>query len=388
MGTAPIEIRPVRTPADKKAFVELPWKIYRDDPNWVPPLLSMAYEVIDTETHPFYEFARLALFNAWRGDELVGRIGAIDNPRHNETHNDRVGFFGFFEAENDPEVAGALFDTAGDWLKARGKDAIRGPANPSVNDEYGLLVDGFDSPPVILMTYNPRYYIDLIQGAGFEKAMDLWAWYIPTSTYGGTKADSLPEKLTRVVKAVRRRYGYRVHALDMRRFDEEVVKIKQVYRSAWEKNWGAIPLTEHEFQHLADSLKPMADPDLVFIVEDKEGRVVGMSLTLPDLNQALLKAYPRPGTPEIWTLLKMLWHWKVRRSIDGVRVVLLGVLEPYRGRGIDALLMYETAKAALPKGYKWGEMSWILENNDMMNRNIAMMGCKVYKTYRIYQKPL
>jgi GNAT superfamily N-acetyltransferase len=388
MSPASLEVKPVRTPADRKAFVELPWKIYRNDPNWVPPLLSMAYEIVDTAKHPFYEFARLALFNAWRGDRLVGRVGAIDNPRHNQTHDDRVGFFGFFEAQNDPEAAQALFDAAGDWLRARGKDAIRGPANPSVNDEYGLLVDGFDRPPVILMTYNPPYYADLIEGAGFEKAMDLWAWHVLTSVYGGTEVDQLPEKLVRVVKAVRRRYGYTVRPLNKRNWDSEVEKIKLVYRTAWEKNWGAVPMTDHEIEHLAASLKPMVDPDLVLLAEGPEGNVVGISLTLPDLNQALLKAYPRPGTPEVLTLLRFLWHWKLRPCVNAVRVVLLGVLEPHRGRGIDALLFYETAQAALPKGYTQGEMSWILETNDMMNRSIEMMGAEVYKTYRIYQKPL
>jgi GNAT superfamily N-acetyltransferase len=383
-----LEVRAVRTGAERKAFVELPWKIYRDDPYWVPPLLSMAYEIIDTEKHPFYEFARLELFNAWRGDELVGRIGAIDNPRHNETHDDRVGFFGFFEAENDPEVAQALFDAAGEWLRARGKDAIRGPANPSVNEEYGLLVDGFDSVPVALMTYNPPYYADLIEGAGFQKAMDLWAWYLPTELLGGVKADKIPEKLERVAKAVRKRYGYKVRAFDKRDFEAEVLRIKEVYRSAWEDNWGAVPMTDHEIDHMADGLRQMADFDLVFIVEDREGKVAGMSLTLPNLNQALIKAYPRPGVPEPLTLLKLLWHWKVHSAVDSVRVLALGVLEPYRGRGVDALLIYETARAALSKGYKWGEMSWILETNDMMNRDIEMMGGEVYKIYRIYQKPL
>jgi GNAT superfamily N-acetyltransferase len=388
VGSAPLEIRPVRTKADRKAFVELPWVLYRDEPNWVPPLLSMAYEAIDTEKHPFYEFARLALFAAWRGDQLVGRIAAIDNPLHNQTHDDKVGFFGFFEVENDPESAKALFDAAGEWLQARGKDAIRGPANPSVNDEYGLLVDGFDSPPVILMTFNPSYYVDLIEAAGFEKAMDLWAWYVPTSIYGGTKVDQLPEKLVRVAETVRRRYGYTVRQIDMRKLDEEVAKIKLVYRSAWEKNWGAVPMTDHEIDHLAAALKQIADPELIFVVEDRERNIAGMSITLPDLNQALLRAYPRPGVPEPLTLLKLLWHWKVRPCIDAVRVLALGVLEPYRGRGVDALLMYETARATLPKGYTWGEMGWILEINDMMNRSAEMMGCQVYKTYRIYQKAL
>jgi hypothetical protein len=388
VSSAPLEIRPVRTSADKKTFVELPWQIYRDDSNWVPPLLSMAYASVDTEKNPFYEFARLAMFNAWRGDRPVGRIAAIDNPHHNQTHDDQVGFFGFFEAENDPQAVQALCDAAGDWLRARGKDAIRGPANPSVNAEYGLLVDGFDRPPVVLMPYNPPYYVDLIEGVGFEKAMDLWAWYVPTSLFGGVKGDKLPEKLVRVAAAVRRRYGYSVRALNPRHWDDEVAKIKLVYRSAWEKNWGAVAMTDHELDHMAAELRQIADLDLVFIVEDKEGNVAGMSVTLPNLNQATLKAYPRPGVPEPLTLLKLLWHWKLRPCLDSVRVMLLGALEPYRGRGVDALLMHETARAGLSKGYKWAEMSWILETNDMMNRDIQLMGGEIYKTYRIYQKPL
>jgi GNAT superfamily N-acetyltransferase len=386
--SAPVDIRPVRTKADKKSFVELPWTLYRDDANWVPQLVSMAYEAVDTEKFPFYEFARLAMFNAWRGERLVGRIAAIDNPRHNQTHNDKVGFFGFFEVEDDPEAAQALFDAAGEWLRARGKDAMRGPANPSVNDPYGLLVDGFDRPPVILMPYNPPYYVDLIEAGGFEKAMDLLAWYVPTSVYGGTKADQIPEKLVRVAKAVRKRYGYTVRHVDMGNLDEEVEKIKVVYRQAWEKNWGAVPLSDGEIDHLVAGLKLMADPELVIVAEDPDGNVAGMAISLPDLNQALLKAYPRPGVPEPVTLLKLLWHWKVRSCITALRVLALGVLEPYRGRGVDAVLMYETAQVALPKGYVWGEMGWILETNEMMSRAAEMMGCEIYKTYRIYEKRL
>jgi len=387
MSPTPLEVRPACTAADKKAFVELPWKIYRGDPNWVPPLLSMAYEIIDTEHHPFYEFARLALFNAWRGDELVGRVAAIDNPRHNETHEDKVGFFGFFECENDPETAQALLDAAGEWLRARGKDALRGPANPSVNAEYGLLVDGFDRPPAVMMTYNPPYYVDLIEGAGLEKAMDLWAWYAPLDRYG-PQGENIPDKLKRVARIAQKRYGYTFHPVNIKDWDNEVAKIKQVYREAWAKNWGAVPLTDREFDLLAQELRQIADLDVTFLVQDRQGQVAGMTLSLTNLCDPLLKAYPRPGVPELWTTLKLLWHWKVRRHVQGIRVTLLGVLEPHRGKGVDALMIYESTMSAIRKGYTWGEMSWILETNDMMNRGIALMDAEVYKTYRIYQKPL
>ncbi len=387
MPQAPFDVREAKTKAEIKAFVELPWTIYRNDPNWVPPLLSMAYEIIDTDKHPFWQHARRALFNAWRGDELVGRIAAIVNPNHNQIHDDKVGFFGFFESINEQAVADALFDAAGDWLRAQGLTDIRGPANPSVNDEYGLLVDGFDSPPVIMMTYNLAYYIDLIEGAGFEKAMDLWAYWQKASAYGVGKADNLPSKLERIANVVRKRGKFSVRKVNMQDWDNEVERLKKVYNAAWQKNWGAVFMTDAEIEHLAEGLKQSLDPNLIFIVE-KQGEAVGISITVPDLNQALIKAYPRPGVPEIWTLLKLLWYWKVRGCVKGCRVMILGVLEEYRARGVNALLLYETAASAVENNYDWGEMSWILETNTMIQRDIETMGGRVYKTYRLYQKSL
>lgn len=384
---ATLKITPVETKQELVEFISFAWEVYEGNPNWVPPLVSMMKDMFDLYKNPFWEHAEFQNLLARRDDKVVGRITAIISPNHNDLHREQIGFFGFFEVLQDYEAAEALFDAAGEWVRARGMTALRGPANPSVNDEYGLLVDGFDSPPVVMMTYNPPYYADFIERYGFSKAMDLWAYHLDTAVLGGKKVDKLPPKLVRVVETVRKRYGYTVRKFNLKNWDAEVERFKKVYNSAWEKNWGAVAMTEHEITHLADDMKQIMDPDLVFLVE-KDGEVVGVSITLPDVNQALLRANPHPKTWEPWTLLKFFWHFKIRPCIDGMRVLILGVMEPYRGKGIDALLYYETAMAALPKGYKNAEMSWILETNDPMNRAIQFLGGQVYKTYRIYEKPL
>lgn len=382
-----LKVNPVRTKQELMDFISFAWEVYKNDPNWVPPLVSMMKEMFDPQKNPLWEHSEFQNFVARRDGRVVGRITALINSSHNEIHREKMGFFGFFEVLEDYEAAEALFDAAAEWVQNKGMTALRGPAHPTVNDEYGLLVDGFDSPPVVMMPYNPPYYAEFIERYGFEKAMDLWAYHLDTAIFGGEKVDKLPAKLTRVANLARKRYGYQVRTISLKDWDADVERFKQVYNSAWEKNWGAVAMTEHEIEHLADGLKQIMDPDLVFIVE-KDDQVVGVSITLPDVNQALLKAYPRPTTWEPWTLLKFFWHYKIRSCIDGIRVLILGVLEPYRGKGVDALLYYETARAALPKGYRNAEMSWILETNEPMNRAIQFLGGEVYKTYRIYQKPL
>lgn len=382
-----LQVTPAKTKQEFRDFISFAWEVYRDDPNWVPPLISMMKEIFDPKKNPFWEHAEFQNFLARRDGKVVGRITALISGNHNKVHQEQMGFFGFFEVLDDYEAAKALFDAASDWVGARGMTHLRGPANPSVNDEYGLLVDGFDSPPMVMMPHNPPYYADFMERYGFAKAMDLWAYYLDTSIFGGEKVDRLPPKLLRVVEAVRKRYNYTVRPINLKDWDAEVERFKKVYNSAWEKNWGAVAMTDHEITHLANDLKQIMDPDLVLVVE-KDGEVVGVSITLPDVCQALLRAYPRPTTWEPWTLLKFLWHFKIRSCIDRMRVLILGVLESYRGKGIDALLYYETAMAALPKGYRSAEMSWILETNEPMNRATRFLGGEVYKTYRIYQKSL
>lgn len=384
-----IDIIECKTPADRLRFIQFWWVPYRGNPYWVPPLVNERQEFLDPARSAFYQHADVALFIAQRNGQPVGTIAAIINHRHNEFHNEKMGFFGFFECINDYGVAQALFETACDWCKARGATDIRGPANFSSNEEYGLLVDGYDDAPRVMMTYNPPYYKDLIEKFGFEKAMDLYAYRLDVDLYGGS-VNGMPPKLLRVVERTRKRSGIVIRKVDMKRYDQEVALVKRVYNSAWEKNWGFVPMTDAEFDHLAKGLKAFLDPDIVLIAE-KDGEFVGFSLSLPDICQPLLAAYPSPRAgwlAENWTMLKLLWHWKVRPKITWLRVIAMGVVEQWRAHGVAAQFYYETARAAMPKGYKHAEMSWILENNLMMNRDIQALGGTVYKTYRIYQKSL
>ena len=385
MPNGKLTIRPIQTPQERLAFIHFQWQVYKDDPHWVPPIISERLEFLDQERHPFYQHSQVELFMARRDSQPVGAIAAILNNRHNEFQGERVGFFGLFEALPDREAAEALLETACDWVRERGMAAIRGPANFSTNEEIGLLVDGWDGPPVVMMTYNPRYYVDFIEGAGFHKAMDLVA-YILDLTQFGPRGENLPPKLLRVTQKVQERGGFTVRKAQMRHFDEEVARFKQIYNSAWVKNWGFVPLTDAEIEHIAVGLKQVVDPDVIWFAE-QDGEPIGAMLPLPDLNQALIRAYPRPGVPEWWTMAKLFWYWKMRRCVDTLRGFAGGVLEPYRGRGVEGVLFVKMAEAALRR-YRRAEISWILENNVMMRRTAEMLGAQIYRTYRIYEKEL
>lgn len=384
MTAGDVQIVPVTDKKQREAFAKFPWRIYRKDDNWVPPLYGDRLNMLDPAKHPFYEHAEVQLFLAMRNGEVVGTISAHINHLHNEVFQDRVGFFGFFEVIEDYGVAEALLNAAAHWLRERGMEAIRGPESFSQNEECGLLVDGFDVPPVVLMTYNPRYYQDFIERAGFEKAQDLYAWLIRTSIFD-YDVQRLPRKFVRVAEQARKRENLVVRNVDMKRFDQEVELVKQVYNAGWEQNWGFVPLTDHELEHLAAEMKPIVDPALIHIAE-LDGEPVGMSLGLPDVYQALRKARPQPNKWSfLLTLVKLLWY---SRKIDTFRLWALGVVPEHREMGIDALFYVEAARAAFGKGYEFCEMSWILESNDMMNRIIERLGGEIYKTYRLYQKPV
>ncbi len=380
MESSHFRIRKVENKLDLMEFIKFPWRIYRDDPYWVPPLISERKDFLDPQKNPFFEHSEVELFLAQRDGETVGTIAAIINDNHNAFHEEKAGFFGLFEVIEDYAVADGLLTTARDWVKAKGMDVIRGPMNMSVNDECGLLVDGFDSSPVVMMTYNPRYYVDFIERFGFVKAKDLYAYIVSTDIFD-SKLENIPPKVLRVAEAARKRAGVRVRKINMQDFDAEVEKAKAVYNSAWEKNWGAVPMTDAEFDHLAHGLKKFLDPDLLLIAE-VDDRPVGIFVGLPDVNQPLLHVNGRL-LPFGW--IKYLWY---RRKIDMLRGLIMGVIEEYRERGIDALMYVEAAKEAFRKGYERCEMSWILEDNVMMNRIIQRIGGEVYKTYRIYEMDL
>jgi len=384
MTPSNIDVIPVTTPEQRRDFARFPWQIYRHDPNWVPPLFGDRLKLLDPQGHPFWEHADQQLFLARRGSEIVGTICAHVNHRHNEVHDDKVGFFGFFELIEDRAVAEALLEAAADWLREQGMEAIRGPENPSQNEEVGLLVDGLDQPPVLMMTYNPDYYQAFIESAGFEKAQDLYAWIIRTSIFDHD-VERLPRKFLRVAEQAKARPDLTLRRIDMKNYDREVGIAQEIYNQAWEKNWGFVPMTDHEIEHLGQELKFIIDPDLVYVAL-LDGKPAGISLGVPDVNQALRLAHPQPNTWSLpLTLGRFLWH---RRKIDTFRLMIMGVIPEYRALGIDSLFYVETARAAFRKGYEWCEMSWILESNDMMNRIIQRLGGEVYKTYRVYQKPL
>ncbi|MCL6512501.1 MAG: N-acetyltransferase [Anaerolineae bacterium] len=382
--SSPIVVSECRTPQERRQFIEFQWEIYKDDPYWVPPLVSERVAFYDKARNPFFEHSDAAMFVARRDGRIAGTIVAIQNNRHNEFHGEKTGFFGGFEVINDFEVAAALFDAARDWVKVRGMSVLRGPATLSLNDECGLLVDGFDSEPMVLMPYNPPYYATLVERYGFRKAMDLWAWWVSAETAQRV----IGEKLERLTRLVEKRGRFTVRTANFKRLKEEVEALKAVYASesgAWRENWGHVPMTAHELEHAVNNLKQFADPDFILIVES-QGKPIGIGVALPNVNRPLRKAYPNPKTPEWWTLLKFLYYR--RTMVNSVRVILAGVLKEHRASGIEAVIMLKLLQTGVAKGYVGGEMSWILETNDAMNRIIAQAGATVYKTYRLYDLPI
>ncbi|MBZ4329613.1 MULTISPECIES: N-acetyltransferase [unclassified Corallococcus] len=373
-----VQVTPVRGAADRTAFIRLPYSLYRDDPNWVPPLEMERRDFLDPKKNPFFDYAEVELFLARRGQDVVGRVAAIKNPRHMEFHGTKEGFFGLFECVNDAGVARGLLDAASAWLKARGIDTVLGPANFSSNQDWGLLVEGHESPPALMMPYNPAYYAGLLETCGFTKAKDLWAWELSSST-------PPPEKVARIAEKIRQREGVTVRAVNLKDFPAEVARIKEIYNAAWEKNWGFIPFTDREFDHMAKEMKAIVRPELLLIAEVK-GEPVAFSMTLPDANAAFKAANGRLTTFGLPIgLVKLVL---ASRKLKRLRLLTLGIKEGYRRRGLDAILYLDTLRTAKELGYTGGEISWTLEDNHLVNRAIESMGGKRSKTYRVYQRPV
>lgn len=368
-----MEIVPVTNGRDLERFIGFPYDLYRGDPRWVPQLRMDVRTILSPKKNPFYKHAELQAFIAVRDGRVIGRIAAIKNDAHNHEHNDRVGFYGFFESVDEQPVANALFDTAAAWLRTKGFDTMRGPMNPSVNDDCGLLVDGFDTPPALMMPHNNRNYVRLHETYGFKKAKDLIALESTNS--------AMPERLERGAKLVAERKGITLRMLDMKRFDADVELVKTLYNEAWEKNWGFVPLTNEEIDHLAKQLKPVVVPELVVFAE-RAGKVIGFGVALPDLNVALKH---NPSGRLFPGLLKVLWY---SRKISRIRVLLLGVLKEYRSTGVDALMYHWIWQKGTAKGYHWAEAGWVLEDNMPMLNAAFRVAFRPYKTYRIYDKAL
>jgi hypothetical protein len=372
---ARIEIAPVQNKRDLRTFIRFPWKIYKYDPFWVPPLLSDMKNLLDRSRHPFFEHSSADFFLAFSGGMPVGRIAAVLNNNHNRFHNEKTAFFGFFESVQDQEVASALLNRAAQWARDRGMTELRGPMNYSTNETLGLLVEGFDTSPCLMMTHNPPYYEELIENGGFLKAMDLYAWWLLTEK-------GLNAKIARVGDKVLHDQGIRVRMIDTKKFWDDVDVIQKIYNDAWSQNWGFVPMTDAEFRHMAKELKIIVDPRVVLIAE-KGGEPVAFSLALPDLNQALKKVNGRLFPFGLPILL-----YQARR-IRQVRVLALGIVKRLQNsNGLGAALYYESFRRGVEAGYKSCEFSWTLESNALINRSMQLFGARIYKRYRIYRRQI
>lgn len=372
-----IEISEVRSKRDRDAFIKFPWRIYQNDPAWVPPLILERKEFLDRKKHPFYRHGDAALFLARRDGELVGRIMASDDPNYNALHQANVGCFGLFESINDGEVAAALLGAAGDWLRARGRSEVMGPIDYSTNYVCALLIDGFEHPPTLLTSHNPPYYAELIEACGFSKVRDWYAWWF--SEYPEAAA-----RLKKIAVARAAKHHVKVRPINPKNLDEEGRKIRAVYNQAWEKNWGFVPFTEAEVDHMAKELKPIIVPQATLIAEIDD-EPVGFVIAVPDINVAFRRINGRLfrfGLPI--GLVKLLYY---RTKIRTGRLIALGVVEKHRRSGIAEMLVLNVMEAAFKRGFT-GELSMTLEDNVMVNRFIEAVGASRYKTFRTYQRSL
>lgn len=370
-----ITIKKVDSKKLLKDFIKFQWEIYKGNEFWAPPLISERKNLLDKNKNPFFKHGDADYFLAYKNEKIVGRIAAIKNDLHNKIHNDKVGFFGFFECINEQEVANKLFDTAKDWLIKKGLTSMRGPANPSSNDEYGLLIDGFDDAPRLLMPYNPPYYIELIENYNLKKVKDLFAYKIEYEKIIAS------EKLKRGVELIQKRYNINIRQINLKKFNEELDNFKYVYNKAWELNWGFVPLTDDEINAMAKDLKPIVEPSLV-IFGEKEGKLIGAALVMLDYNQIFkeLNGHLFP--------LGFIKLYTKKKEIKWARILTLGLLPEYRNKGIDSLFYWEILQRGTKLGIKLGEASWVLEDNIMMNRGLELMNAHIYKKYRIYEMPI
>ena len=370
-------IKEASSKKDIKNFIDFPHDLYEGDPNYVPEIFLAQKEMFDKKKYPFYEYGDAKCFLAYQDNKIVGRIAAIANNRYNEYHKSNVGFFGFFDFINSIEVAKALLDAATDALKDKHYDYLMGPTNFTTNETAGFLVDGFDSPPKIMMTYNKPYYDSVLKSLGLSKEMDLYAFMIPTF-----EASEKSIKLSSMLEERLKRQGIIVRNINLKNFKAEVEQIKKVYNSAWENNWGFVPFTDAEFTHLADGLKMLADEDFAYIAEDN-GVPVAFSISLPDVNE-ITKSFKK-GRLLPFNIFKLLFN---RKKVKCVRILETGVNEAYRKKGIEAIFFAKNILEARKRKLIGGEASWILESNTMMVQAAEKLNGVKYKTYRLYKHPL
>ncbi len=371
---AKLETVRVETDSDMESFVELPWKIYRSDSKWVPPLKKMIGRLLDSSLHPYWKFSERALFLVKRGSETLGRIAAIVDNNHNSYHHCANGAWGFFECVNDLEVAQRLFSEASEWVRWKGMTYFYGPMNPSTNYEVGLLVDGFEKRPSLMMPYNPPYYVNLLESSGFRKEKDLLSFVVDRSS------PSPPEWMRQMADRVRKDARFIIRHPEMSKFQDELKLLKDVYDESWAENWGFVPMTEYELAEMAQTLVKFADPDLLFFVYYEE-KPIAAAVSVPDISPILLRLNGKLG---IIGLLKSLFY---RKEVKGVKGLLFGVKKKYREMGIPFLAMDHTYKMFQRKPeYDYLELGWNLEENAAINQLEMDYGAKPFKRHRIYGK--
>lgn len=371
-----IEVKPADDRRTFRDFIRLPYQIYDGDPNWVAPLIRDVKTAFNKKKHPFHTHSEVQPYVAYRDGRAVGRIAAINNRNHVAYHEEPVGFFGYFECVNDPEVAAALFDRTAEWLGDRGLETMRGPASFSLNETAGLLTLGFDRPPTVMMPYNPEYYVDLITEAGFEAVQSLIGYHLSHS--------DAPEKLVELEKKLEKRLGVRTRTIDMNNFETELERLRDLYNKAWEKNWGFVPMTDAEIDFMAHELKPLVKriPTQVIFAERDDGETIGFTLFLMDANQALIHARGRLFPFGLVKILKYL------PKMNYCRVLTLGLVPEARGQGIDNLLIMALFRYGAAAGTIGGEFSWILEDNTAMRKPLERIGSVISKRYLLYDRPI
>ncbi|GAB4547733.1 MAG: GNAT family N-acetyltransferase [Anaerolineae bacterium] len=382
-----LTIRKVENQRDFKLFFEFPWVLYKTDPHWVPPLLSQRRELLDKAKNPEWQYLVGDYYLAMRGNRPVGTIAAFINKRHNETHQENLGWFGFFECENDQEAANGLLQAAVDFAAANGCIGVRGPASFTLNDECGLLIEGFEQP-ILLMPYNYPYYQQLIENSpfGFSKVMDTVSYVTDPSGYLDENGN-VPADIKRQITTATERFKVSMRRAELADLKNEVMRLADIYRSAWAKNWGFVPPTDAEMEALFANLRQFFDPQLgEFGLVD--GQIAGFMLALPDMNQVLKHAYPRPGEPEIITLLKAFWHWKIRPKITRQRILLYGIKAEYRRMGVDAAIILAHIESTKDSRYPIVDMGWVLETNTPVDMIVKRFGGRVWRRYRFFQAPL
>jgi GNAT superfamily N-acetyltransferase len=374
-----VEIRPVTSRRELDTFVKLPWRLYRNEPNWVAPLLRDLKKRLDQRKNPFFKHAEAQYFLAWRDGRAVGRISAHIDRNFNEFQDNEWGLFGWFECEEDPEATRALLDAAEGWLRERGRDRMVGPMDFTTNDECGLLIEGHEHPPIILCPWHHPYYQRMFeQDVGMEKAMDLYMWSLYVD-----KRDKVHPAIWEMADNLESEHGIVCRNFRKKDLQAECSRFLEVYNAAWERNWGFVPLTDEEVRHMAKDLKPILDENWAMIAEKKDtGEIVGAALTLPDYNQVFAKLNGR--------LLPFGWltFLRERKNIDAVRVFALGVKPAYQHTGVAARFYQMHFDAAERTPQKGGEMGWILETNKPMNRAMEGMGGKIKRRYRMYERAL